>query len=531
MEKFDDAATVDKFNYYGIIHPRDQIVDIMQRMYDRQLTTMSGGNVSIKDSDGTIWITPGSTDKGALKRDEVVYQQKGSDTWEGKAGLKPSREWPFHTRTLEVRPEARAVLHAHSQSLVAFSCTGKAPDTLSLYQAYHVCGKAVMSDYRMPGAVDLADVIAEKIRDHDCVIMESHGVVICGTSLSVCYARFEVLEFCAEAIVRACQLGGNRLLLSEEDVAYQDKVRQAELATCVHGSSSDRPQITSKEAELRTQLVKFAKRAYEMGLIVASIGAFSVRLSETTFLSTPMGVDRRFILPNDMLLFDIADGATTKVYAEKPWLTPSISWKMQAEIYKAFPDVQSIIFATPRYFSSYVMTDLQFPSTIHPETYIVCQNVGRIGFRKSLEHANVIDAFSQGVQALAIDNKGVVIRGSSVQEAFDKMEILENTTKVVLDCRALGGYNMMTKQQVEAIDKHYLGKGLLKRQPTVKDGDGHAAMVTEDIVKDSPAVDSLETSIARPAPGVAGLKDSPADDDKVRETTASSPPACGCVIA
>eukprot|EP00930_Biecheleria_cincta_P069333 TRINITY_DN57083_c0_g1_i1.p1 TRINITY_DN57083_c0_g1~~TRINITY_DN57083_c0_g1_i1.p1 ORF type:complete len:505 (-),score=61.54 TRINITY_DN57083_c0_g1_i1:230-1744(-) len=487
VEKFQPVSTVDTFCYYGIEHPRDLIVDIMSRMYDKQLTTMSGGNVSIKDSDGTIWITPGSTDKGELKRDEVVYRMEGSDVWEGMAGLKPSREWPFHVRILEERPDCKAVLHAHSQSLVAFSCANKTPDTLSLYQAFHVCGKVVMSEYRMPGAPDLADVIAKEIRTHDCVIMESHGVVICGKSLSVCYAKFEVLEFCAEAIVRASQLGGKRLLLSEEDVRYQDEVRQAELDTCVQGRNSDRPQITSKEAELRKQLVKFSKRSYETGLIVASVGAFSARLSETTFLITPMGVDRKFILPNDILLFDIADKENTKVYAEKPWLKPSVSWKMQAELFRAFPDIESITFATPRHFSAFVMTNVDFPSEIHPETYIVCQNIGRIGFRESLDHANVIDAFSKGVHALTIENKGVVIKGGSVQETFDKLEILENTTKVVLDCVALGGHKVMTKQQVKDIDKTYFGKGLARQNTrAVKDGDGHAGLLLdEDTLRDS----------------------------------------------
>lgn len=34
----------------------------MQRIYDKGLTTMSGGNLSIRDTQGNIWITlPGST--------------------------------------------------------------------------------------------------------------------------------------------------------------------------------------------------------------------------------------------------------------------------------------------------------------------------------------------------------------------------------------------------------------------------------------------------------------------------------------
>ena len=43
------------------IHPADQIVMFMQRIYDKRLTTMSGGNLSIRDAEGNIWIPPALT--------------------------------------------------------------------------------------------------------------------------------------------------------------------------------------------------------------------------------------------------------------------------------------------------------------------------------------------------------------------------------------------------------------------------------------------------------------------------------------
>lgn len=50
------------------IHPADQIVMFMQRVYDKKLTSMSGGNLSVRDNEGNIWITPASIDKGSLIR-------------------------------------------------------------------------------------------------------------------------------------------------------------------------------------------------------------------------------------------------------------------------------------------------------------------------------------------------------------------------------------------------------------------------------------------------------------------------------
>ncbi len=45
-------------------HPRDQITEIIKRIYNAKLTTTSGGNISIKDEEGNIWVTPSAIDKG-----------------------------------------------------------------------------------------------------------------------------------------------------------------------------------------------------------------------------------------------------------------------------------------------------------------------------------------------------------------------------------------------------------------------------------------------------------------------------------
>ena len=46
------------------IHPADQLVMFMSRIYERGLTTTSGGNLSIRDDNGDVWITPAGVDKG-----------------------------------------------------------------------------------------------------------------------------------------------------------------------------------------------------------------------------------------------------------------------------------------------------------------------------------------------------------------------------------------------------------------------------------------------------------------------------------
>ena len=50
------------------LHPSDQIVMMMERIYQYGMTTTSGGNISMVDENGDIWITPAGVDKGDLSR-------------------------------------------------------------------------------------------------------------------------------------------------------------------------------------------------------------------------------------------------------------------------------------------------------------------------------------------------------------------------------------------------------------------------------------------------------------------------------
>ena len=97
--------------------PREQIAMLMKRIYAHGMTTTSGGNLSIKDEEGCIWISPSGVDKGTLRRSDIVCARP-----DGKmvGTHKPSVEYPFHKAIYEARPDLRAILHAHPAALVAF---------------------------------------------------------------------------------------------------------------------------------------------------------------------------------------------------------------------------------------------------------------------------------------------------------------------------------------------------------------------------------------------------------------------------
>ena len=105
-------------------HPAEQLSAMMLRVYERGLTTATGGNISILDDNGDIWITPKGIDKGGLTAADIVCVHPNG-TVEGRHA--PSSELPFHQAAYRARPDFRAVLHAHPLYCIAYSLTRTLP--------------------------------------------------------------------------------------------------------------------------------------------------------------------------------------------------------------------------------------------------------------------------------------------------------------------------------------------------------------------------------------------------------------------
>ena len=274
---------------YQFLHPRDELALTLARIYHYKMTTTSGGNLSILDENGDMWITPSRIDKGTLKPTDIVCVKKDGSI----VGLhKPSSEYPFHRAIYNARPDIRAIVHAHPVSLVAFSISKKIPDTKLIPQTYRWNGTVAFAPYGIPGSEDLGNKIAEKFAaGYDSVVLESHGVCCGGRNLQDAFQRFETLELCCKTEIKARALGEPQFLTEEQ--------LQLESRTDVKLPSFeyDPEMMTIQEKDLRNQICHFVERGYRQGLLSGSTGTFSVRLDAQSFLITPRPLDRFDVQP------------------------------------------------------------------------------------------------------------------------------------------------------------------------------------------------------------------------------------------
>jgi len=49
----------------NLLHPRDALMQMMDRIYRYRMTTTSGGNLSIRDANGDVWVTPARSTRAA----------------------------------------------------------------------------------------------------------------------------------------------------------------------------------------------------------------------------------------------------------------------------------------------------------------------------------------------------------------------------------------------------------------------------------------------------------------------------------
>jgi L-fuculose-phosphate aldolase len=200
--------------HISFTHPRDEILETMERIYDYRMTTTSGGNLSIRDENGDVWITPARLDKGSLRREDIV-RVGGDGTVDGLHP--PSSELPLHQAVYQTRPDIRGIVHAHPVALVAFSLVHDVPNTRLFHKARTVCGEVGFAPYELPGSEALAQNVEGTFRQgYYCVILENHGVVTGGGSLQEAFHRFETLEFTGKTIIKARQIGNVRYLTDHE---------------------------------------------------------------------------------------------------------------------------------------------------------------------------------------------------------------------------------------------------------------------------------------------------------------------------
>ena len=423
-----------------LMPPSDQITLVISRIYHRGLTTTSGGNISIIDENGDIWVTPSAIDKGSLRRSDIVCVKKDG-TIIGRH--KPSSEFPFHKAIYDYRPDIKAIIHAHPPGLVAFSIVRQIPDTNVIPQAKNICGPIGYATYALPGSEELGESIARVFdKKYNAVIMENHGTVVGGSDLSEAFQRFETLEFCGRTIINGKTIGEPVYLTDDEIHEFEEQIPHLQ-------PEMESVEYPSDERDIRESIVKIVKRACEQGLMISSYGTVSVRWRGDDFLITPTNISR----------WDITRDDIVQIRDEKrePGKLPSRAVWLHQQIYKKNPDVNSIILTQSPYLMAFGVTGKKFDVRTIPESWIFLQDVPNVPFGSHFKGKNtILDILNKNTPCVIIENDSVLVTGDKILNTFDRLEVAEFSAKSLTMSDSLGTLEPINEKQIDALRDKFL---------------------------------------------------------------------------
>ena len=165
-------------------------------------------------------------------------------------------------------------------------------------------------------------------------------------------------------------------------------------------------------------------------LWMSSQGTFSKRLSDGSFIITPYDMDRKYLEPADLVRIE----DNRKEHGKNP----SRSVNMHKAIYEKHPEIQSIICAHPPHIMAFAITDAEFDARLIPESYIMLKNVRKFPFGSTFMQTDLLsDEISLKNPVCIIENDCVIVGGTSLINAFDRLEVMEYSAKSVIDTTAL----------------------------------------------------------------------------------------------
>jgi L-fuculose-phosphate aldolase len=206
-------------------------------------------------------------------------------------------------------------------------------------------------------------------------------------------------------------------------------------------------QPMSNQFQIRQEMCEIGHRIWMRGFCAGNEGNHSVRIADDRVLSTPTGVSKGFITPDQVCVVDMDGNQIDK--HNKMKRTSEVL--LHLAIYKARPDVRAVIHSHPAHATAFAMTNVPIPEGIHPEAEVFLGKVPTTkyttpGYKEVGE--SVVALIKADTNTVMMGNHGSVCFDTSLIQAYYKLEILDNYCRILLLARQLGKINPLTQDEI-----------------------------------------------------------------------------------
>ena len=176
-------------------------------MLHRGLTEGTAGNISARQEDGTIVVTPTSVDYDKMELDDLVVLDPDGNIVKAKEGRKPTSEKLLHLTCLKAYEDIGSVVHSHPIHATMFAVAHMAiPSCIDEFTVF-VGGDIRVSEYAKSSTPALAENVVIALKDRGAALIANHGMVAVSARPDAALKITALVERNAQIVLGAKQLG------------------------------------------------------------------------------------------------------------------------------------------------------------------------------------------------------------------------------------------------------------------------------------------------------------------------------------
>lgn len=198
---------------------------------------------------------------------------------------------------------------------------------------------------------------------------------------------------------------------------------------------------------LRRDIVAVCQRLYQRGFIAGTEGNVSALEGPDRLWITPAGHHKGLLQPADLLLID-RQGHVLFGNGR-----PSSETPMHLALYRCRPDIGAVVHAHPPLATALTVAGYQLEPPLLPEAVVALGEVPTIPYQMptTWQFANDVGAAMRQAEAALLENHGSVAVGTTLQAAFNKMEIVERAAQILYLAKLLGRVQPLSPEAVTAL--------------------------------------------------------------------------------
>ena len=206
------------------------------------------------------------------------------------------------------------------------------------------------------------------------------------------------------------------------------------------------------ETDLREQICLVGQLMHRNQYIDGAAGNISARLAPDRILTTPSGLAKGFMSPDQLIIVDMLGERVDAPTPANEHLRPTSELVMHLECYRQRDDVGGVVHAHPATAVALSIAGYDFSQILIPEMVISLGIIPTIPYASasSPENRNQVATAVRQHDAILLAYHGSLTVAKHVWDAYLRLESLEHTAKILYMVQGLGGAKGgLTPDQIE----------------------------------------------------------------------------------